>query len=106
MRSKQLEIWLFSYAYNLWTTRLDNFEEKITFARHAYGQVGFFRIEIIISDVQPLKKYQFSNNFHLIASHCTKAFFEDLCMEPGAGILSSSIVDNFAQTDSFQYYNF
>ena len=36
--------WHFSWAYNLWTTYLE--DKIITFARHEYGRVGIFRIKM------------------------------------------------------------
>ena len=49
-----------------------SFEEKITFSRNDYGQVGVFRIKMrsLVQKLQPLEKCQFFNCSHLIASHC------------------------------------
>ena len=49
-----------------------NSEQKITFSRHEYGQIGVFRNKMIslVQKLQPLEKCQFSNCSHLIASHC------------------------------------
>ena len=67
---------IFQRPINLWTSRLNKFCAKISFARHEYGQVEVFRIKMraLVQKLQLLEKCKFSNYSHLIASHFISLF--------------------------------